>query len=78
LLVIRQEAIEIGPGENSFEATIERAMYLGTHVRVWAHAGDVQLQFTAPPGVRYEGDQSVTLKLPKDQAWVVPVEDRIL
>ena len=78
LLVIRQEAIEVGPGENSFEATVERAMYLGTHVRVWAHASDVQLQFTVPPGVRYEGGQTITLRLPKDQAWVVPREDRIL
>ena len=78
LLVIRQEAIEVGPGENSFEATVERAMYLGTHVRVWAHASDVQLQFTVPPGVRYESGQTITLRLPKEQAWVVPKEDRIL
>jgi ABC-type Fe3+/spermidine/putrescine transport system ATPase subunit len=78
LLVIRQEAIEVGEGENSFEATIDRAMYLGTHVRVWAHAADVPLQFTVPPGVRYEGGQSITLRLPKDQTWVVPREERIL
>jgi ABC-type Fe3+/spermidine/putrescine transport system ATPase subunit len=78
LLVIRQEAIEVGEGSNSFQATVERAMYLGTHVRVWAHAADVPLQFTAPPGVRYEGDQVITLRLPKEQAWIVPVEDRIL
>ena len=60
LLVIRQEAIEIGAGENSFEATVERAMYLGTHVRVWAMPRDVPLQFTAPPGVRYDADQTIT------------------
>jgi ABC-type Fe3+/spermidine/putrescine transport system ATPase subunit len=78
LLVIRQEAVELGEGQNSFTATVERAMYLGTHVRVWAHAADVPLQFTAPPGVRYDADQPITLRLPKDQAWVVPTEDRIL
>ncbi len=78
MLVIRQEAIEVGPGENSFEATVERAMYLGTHVRVWAHAADVPFQFTAAPGVRYEAEQAITLRLPKEQAWVVPTEDRIL
>ncbi len=78
LLVIRQEAIEVGGGENSFEATVERVMYLGTHVRVWAHAADVPLQFTAAPGVRYEGGDPITLRLPKEQAWVVPTEDRIL
>jgi ABC-type Fe3+/spermidine/putrescine transport system ATPase subunit len=78
LLVIRQEAIEVGPGDNSFEATVERAMYLGTHVRVWAHAGDVPLQFTSPPGEHFEGGRSITLRLPGEQAWVVPTEDRIL
>ena len=78
LLVIRQEAIEVGEGENSFGATVERAMYLGTHVRVWAHAADVPLQFTAPPGVRYEVEQAITLRLPKEQAWVVPSEDKLL
>jgi ABC-type Fe3+/spermidine/putrescine transport system ATPase subunit len=78
LLVIRQEAIEVGEGENSFEATIDRAMYLGTHVRVWAHAADVPLQFTVPPGTRYEGGQSIILRLPKYQTWVVPLEDRVL
>jgi len=78
LLVIRQEAIEIGPGENSFEATVQRTMYLGTHVRVWATAGDVELQFTVPPGVRHEGEQTITLRLPMAQTWVIPVEDRIL
>ena len=78
LLVIRQEAIEVGPGENSFEAIVERAMYLGTHVRVWAHAADVAFQFTVPPGARYEADETITLRLPKEQTWVVPTEDRIL
>jgi ABC-type Fe3+/spermidine/putrescine transport system ATPase subunit len=78
LLVIRQEAIQIGSGENGFEARVERAMYLGTHVRVWAAAGGVQLQFTVPPGVRYEGGETITLRLPTAQTWVVPKEDRVL
>ena len=78
LLVIRQEAIEVGEGENSFGATVDRAMYLGTHVRVWAHAADIELQFTTAPGASYESGQSISLRLPKEQAWVVPTEDRIL
>jgi len=47
-------------------------------VRVWAHAADVALQFTVPPGERYESGQAITLRLPMEQAWVVPTEDRIL
>jgi ABC-type Fe3+/spermidine/putrescine transport system ATPase subunit len=78
LLVIRQEAIEIGEGTNSFDAVIERAMYLGTHVRVWAKAAGIGLQFTGPPGLVYESGQTVRLRLPTEQTWVVPAEDMIL
>ncbi|MFV2064371.1 MAG: ABC transporter ATP-binding protein [Chloroflexota bacterium] len=78
VLVVRQEAIEVGDGENSVEATVDRAMYLGTHVRVWVKASGVLLQFTAPPGVRYEAGQVISLRLPTDQTWVVPAEDEIL
>ena len=38
----------------------------------------VEFQFTTAPGARYESGQSITLRLPKEQAWVVPTEDRIL
>jgi ABC-type Fe3+/spermidine/putrescine transport system ATPase subunit len=78
LLVIRQEAIEIGDGQNSFDAVIDRAMYLGTHVRVWATARDVPLQFTSPPGVTFDAGQVIRLRLPTEQTWVVSAEDRIL
>jgi putative spermidine/putrescine transport system ATP-binding protein len=78
LLVIRQEAIEVGDGQNSFDATIERVMYLGTHLRVWANAGGIGLQFTAPPGMTYDSDQVVRLRLPSEQTWVVSTEDTIL
>ena len=77
-LVIRQEAIELGDGENSFEATIDRAMYLGTHVRVWARAAGIVLQFTDAPGVPYEAGAAVRLRLPSRQTWVVPAKDTIL
>ncbi len=78
LLVIRQEAIEVGDGQNSFDATIERVMYLGTHLRVWSSAGGIGLQFTAPPGMTYDSGQVVRLRLPSEQTWVVSTEDTIL
>jgi ABC-type Fe3+/spermidine/putrescine transport system ATPase subunit len=74
LLVIRQEAIEVGDGENSVDVTTERAMYLGTHVRVWAQAKDITLQFTAPPGLAYASGQSLRIRLPAAQTWVVPTD----
>jgi ABC-type Fe3+/spermidine/putrescine transport system ATPase subunit len=76
ILVVRQEALEVGPGENSFDVVVERAMYLGTHVRVWVKAGDEILQLTTAPGVRYESGQAIRLRVPKEQTWVVPAEDR--
>jgi ABC-type Fe3+/spermidine/putrescine transport system ATPase subunit len=72
VLVFRQEAVEVGDGENPIDAIIERAMYLGTHVRVWAQAQGITLQFTAPPGIMYESGQSLRLHLPAARAWVVP------
>lgn len=75
ILTIRQEAIEVGAGPNSVEANVERSIYLGTHVRVWARAGGIELQFTAAPGQRYERDESVALRLPADHLWIVPPEE---
>lgn len=75
LLVMRQEAVEEGPGPNAFTVTVERAMYLGTHVRVWARRADLAIQFTAGPGMRYEAGESVTLRFPPARAWVVPVRE---
>ena len=78
LLVIRQEAIEIGDGANSFDAVVDRAMYLGTHVRVWASAADIDLQFTGPPGMAYDSGDAIRLRLPAEATWVVPAEDKLL
>jgi ABC-type Fe3+/spermidine/putrescine transport system ATPase subunit len=74
MLVIRQEAIEVGDGENPIDVTIDRAMYLGTHVRVWAQARGTTLQFTAQPGTSYEAGQALRLRVPASRTWVVPVD----
>ncbi|CAN5741447.1 ABC transporter ATP-binding protein [soil metagenome] len=77
LLVIRQEAIEVDDSGRGVEATVDRAMYLGTHVRVWVRAGGVGLQFTATPGFHYDSGAAIRLRLPTDRMWVVPVEDSV-
>lgn len=77
LLVVRQEAIEVEEGDLGVEAIVERAMYLGTHVRVWVRAAGVGLQLTTPPGFHHDPGTSIRLRLPAERLWVVPTEDRL-
>jgi ABC-type Fe3+/spermidine/putrescine transport system ATPase subunit len=69
---IRQEAIEVGPGANAFEVTVVKSIYLGTATRVWAAAGDVELQLTVGPGHRFSDGERLTLRFPPEHVWVLP------
>ena len=72
VMTIRQEAIEIGPGDNAFVATVRRSMYLGTLLRVWVECAGGELEFTAAPGDRFPDGSSVTLRFPREHVWVFP------
>ena len=72
VMTIRQEAIELGPGPNAFEATVRRSMYLGTTVRVWVECASGELEFTAAPGDRFPDGSAVTLRFPPEHVWVFP------
>lgn len=74
-LAIRQEHIEVGPGENPFGGIVERTMYLGTLLRVWVQAGGREVQFVADPGEQFEPGQAVDLHVPARHLWVVPDEE---
>jgi ABC-type Fe3+/spermidine/putrescine transport system ATPase subunit len=75
VMTIRQEAIEVGPGENAFTATVRRSMYLGTLLRVWVECASGELEFTAAPGDQYPDGTTVTLRFPRKHVWVFPVEE---
>jgi len=75
LLTIRQEAIELGGGPNSFPARVKRSMYLGTLLRVWVESASGVLEFTAAPGQRFPDGAEVTLRFPPDRVWILPAPD---
>jgi ABC-type Fe3+/spermidine/putrescine transport system ATPase subunit len=73
-LAIRQEQIEVGPGENQLRATVERTMYLGTVLRVWASVNGTELQFIADPRDHFKPGENVDLHIPAEHLWIVPGE----
>jgi putative spermidine/putrescine transport system ATP-binding protein len=73
-LAIRQEQIEVGPGENHLRAQVERTMYLGTVLRVWVRVNGTELQFIADPRDRFHAGEQLELHVPREHLWVVPGE----
>ena len=71
VLTIRQEAIALGPGPNSFSARVQKSMYLGTTLRVWVDSAAGVLEFTAAPGERFADGTEVTLRFPPEHVWVL-------
>ncbi len=72
VLTIRQEAIERGPGPNSFTARVKRSMYLGTMLRVWVEAAGAEIEFTTSPGEQLPEGSDVVLRFPPEHVWVIP------
>lgn len=74
VLAIRQEAVAMGPGPNQIEGTVERTLYVGTHLRVWLRAGDTQLQCTLDPTADVQAGHPVTVHVLPEHCWTVPRE----
>jgi ABC-type Fe3+/spermidine/putrescine transport system ATPase subunit len=74
VLTIRQEAIEVGPGPNTFTARVLRSMYLGTLFRVWVETAAGEIEFTAPPGHAFRDGDELALRFPPEHIWVFPPE----
>ena len=72
VLVIRQEAVEEGAGENSFWARVERARYRGTHQEVEMTAAGNSVVMNIPSNRVYPAGQRVRIRFPRDRIWVVP------
>lgn len=72
IMVIRQEAVELGEGENSFLARVEDARYLGTHQQVNLLAGELSLAMQASSHHLFSPGQTVEVRLPPDRIWVIP------
>lgn len=72
ILMIRQEAIEVGQGtNNSYSGTVEAVEYLGTHSLVVARAGEDRLTLNVPPYLTVDLGSVIHIMLPVEHLWVV-------
>jgi spermidine/putrescine ABC transporter ATP-binding subunit len=82
---VRPERLRIQPGRlagpatrNRYDATIEDHDYLGAVVRYYLRLGDgltVKVDEHNVSGVRYRSGDAVTVEIPPDDCFVVPVAD---
>ncbi len=72
VLVIRQEAVETGAGENSFSARVDRARYMGTHQQVKLAAGRFSVVVKTAPSHIFRPGQTIHVRFPPDRIWIIP------
>ncbi|QIN83812.1 ATP-binding cassette domain-containing protein [Rubrobacter tropicus] len=70
-LTIRPEAVRLEEGQNSFQARIVSASYLGTQVHYELRAAGTTLRAALPPHVRLAVGEEVTARLPAESLWVL-------
>ncbi|MBA2316602.1 MAG: ABC transporter ATP-binding protein [Euzebyales bacterium] len=75
VLAVRQEAVGLGPGPNQIDGTVDRTLYVGTHLRVWLRAGGTQLQCTVDPTAGVRTGEPLTVHIPPQHCWALPVEE---
>ena len=71
VLLIRQESVEPGEGENSFPARVEGARFMGSHQRVKLSAGSLTVVMNASPHHAYRPGQTLGVRFPPDRVWVI-------
>lgn len=72
VLVIRQESVEPGEGENSFVASVESTRYMGSHQQVRLSAGGLSVVMNASSHRVYRPGQALVVRFPPDRVWVIP------
>ena len=71
VLVIRQESVEPGEGENSFTAQVESTRYMGSHQSVKLSAGGLQVVMNASSHRAYRPGRTMGVHFPPDRVWVI-------
>lgn len=77
-LRIRPRGVSPENKRNVYDATVEDHDYLGAVVRYYLRLGDtltVKVDENNVSGVRYRPGETVTLEIPPDDCFVLPVED---
>jgi len=79
VVTIRPENLRLGnEGENAVAARIESHIYVGTHTRFKAQAGEWEFEIVADASsVEHFADgQVLSLQFPREKIWLVPPEDQ--
>jgi len=77
-LRIRPGGVDREPKRNVYDATVEHQDYLGAVVRYYLQLEDgliVKVDEHNVPGVRYRPGEKVTVEIPPDDCFVLPVAD---
>jgi ABC-type Fe3+/spermidine/putrescine transport system ATPase subunit len=73
-LVIRPEHVVLDDGA-ALVATVEEAVYAGTHVRLRLRRGEQRLEAHVPPASAPPAGADVGLELPLERLWRLPGDD---
>jgi ABC-type Fe3+/spermidine/putrescine transport system ATPase subunit len=73
-LVIRPEHVVLDDGA-ALVATVEEAVYAGTHVRLRLRRGEQRLEAHVPPALAPPAGAEVGLELPLERLWRLPGDD---
>ena len=71
VLVIRQESVKTGEGENSFPARVESTRYMGSHQSVKLTAGGLTVVMNTPSHRVYRPGQTLGVRFPPDRVWII-------
>ena len=72
ILVIREEAVELGEGESSFPARVENTRYMGTHQQVELSAAGLLLWASVSSSRLFSVGKVVEVSFPPDRTWIIP------
>ena len=72
MAVIRQEAVELGGGANSFAARVKDSRYMGAHQQIELAVGTLLLVMKVSPHHDLCPGQTVEVRFPPDRIWMVP------
>jgi ABC-type Fe3+/spermidine/putrescine transport system ATPase subunit len=77
VITVRPENLRLGEdGENAIQARIRSHVYVGTHTRFKAEAGESEFEIVAEASSveRFRDGEVLPLKFPADRIWLVPPE----
>ncbi|MDE0233874.1 MAG: ABC transporter ATP-binding protein [bacterium] len=72
ILVIREEAVELAAGENSFAARVQNTRYMGTHQQITMSARGVVLGMRVSSSRSLPVGKIVDMCFPSDRIWIIP------